>query len=348
MNTNNLTYFITANSCYGYSSFFPSLLKQCQRHILFENSSETFRSDLFNNIIGFCKNNNIFYHQIMQAGYSEKLCGMYFPNSSALVFCIPFFKNVPNGFSATIVCPKLTFADAEKISSLQSESERLKEDMYSHLASAKKIHDDWEKIYISNMDFSKADNASNDFIYDIFKNHDTGKPGINCDRFFGSMLSNGSVNYIDNITAGLEKRVFIKGRPGTGKSTFLKKIRSAALERGFDTETYYCSFDPHSLDMVVVRDLSLCVFDSTSPHEMFPSKETDSIFDIYEIAVTPGTDEKYSHALESIKVGYDIEMAKAKKLLSGILSIHQQADNIYSKYSVSADDLIRSAMTNIL
>ena len=163
------------------------------------------------------------------------------------------------------------------------------------------------------------------------------------------MLTGSSVNYIDNLTRGLAKRIFIKGRPGTGKSTFLKKIKNAAIERGFDTETYYCSFDPSSLDMVIIRELSLCIFDSTSPHEMFPSLASDSILDIYDIAVTNGTDEKYSKELSEIQVKYDIELAGAKKYLADIIKILNDTDSIYEKYnSEDSEKYISDILSHIL
>ena len=34
----------------------------------------------------------------------------------------------------------------------------------------------------------------------------------------------------------------------------------------FDVEIYHCGFDPHSLDMVIVREVGIAIFDSTSPH----------------------------------------------------------------------------------
>ena len=79
-------------------------------------------------------------------------------------------------------------------------------------------------------------------------------------RFFGTTTPGGAVNFIDSITEDLNKRYFIKGRPGTGKSTFLKKLSKSLTEKGYDIEQYYCSFDPKSLDMVVCRELCFCVF----------------------------------------------------------------------------------------
>lgn len=43
----------------------------------------------------------------------------------------------------------------------------------------------------------------------------------------------------------IPKRYFLKGRPGTGKSTFLKMLARAAQDRGYRTEAYHCAFDPN-------------------------------------------------------------------------------------------------------
>ena len=43
--------------------------------------------------------------------------------------------------------------------------------------------------------------------------------------------------------------------------------------------------------MVIVRELGFAIFDSTAPHEYFPSREGDEIIDMYALIVTPGTDE---------------------------------------------------------
>lgn len=62
----------------------------------------------------------------------------------------------------------------------------------------------------------------------------------------------------------------IKGGPGTGKSTLMKKVAEKAREKGFDTELIYCSSDPKSLDGVIVKDLNVSVIDGTSPHVLEP------------------------------------------------------------------------------
>lgn len=62
----------------------------------------------------------------------------------------------------------------------------------------------------------------------------------------------------------------LKGGPGTGKSTFMKKIAAEALKRGLHHELIYCSSDPESLDGVIIPSLRISVADGTSPHILEP------------------------------------------------------------------------------
>ncbi len=62
----------------------------------------------------------------------------------------------------------------------------------------------------------------------------------------------------------------IKGGPGTGKSSFMKRIGAYAVSKGFDVEYHHCSSDPASLDGVVIPRLKVAFVDGTSPHIVDP------------------------------------------------------------------------------
>lgn len=61
----------------------------------------------------------------------------------------------------------------------------------------------------------------------------------------------------------------IKGGPGTGKSTFMKRL-AKDLSDVDEAELYYCSSDPDSLDAVIFRNAGVIVVDGTSPHVFEP------------------------------------------------------------------------------
>src|SRR5699024_12595034 len=66
----------------------------------------------------------------------------------------------------------------------------------------------------------------------------------------------------------------------------------------------HVSVNAQFIDMVYIRDLNYCLFDSTAPHEFFPTRARDQIVDLYETTVTKGTDEKYAEKIAQITRAY--------------------------------------------
>ncbi len=209
-----------------------------------------------------------------------------------------------------------------------AETKQLYQGMLSAYSDAKAIHDEWESIYIKNMDFDRLNKFGDDVIQGILKDKIGNGVGKTYKRFFGTTTADGPTNHIDDITKGLNKRYFIKGRPGTGKSTFLKKLSKELRDRSFDAEEYYCSFDKSSLDMVVSRELAICVFDSTAPHEKFPSGETDEILDFYINSGLEGIDEEYKKELYEIEEQYNRKIYEGKKNLIAYLKENKKCHDL--------------------
>lgn len=174
------------------------------------------------------------------------------------------------------------------------------EDAFECFSAALRVHDEWEKIYIENMDFLKADALTADTTKMILGAHRMHKTPVSKERFFGASTPSGAMDYIENLTGNISKRYLLKGRPGTGKSTLLRKLAAASTERGLDTEVYSCAFDSNSLDMIIWPELDVCLFDSTAPHLYEPSRPNDEIIDMYAACVQTGTDEKYEKELVDI------------------------------------------------
>ena len=64
--------------------------------------------------------------------------------------------------------------------------------------------------------------------------------------------------------------IILKGGPGTGKSTFMKRFAQRAQECGEPLERIYCSSDPSSLDAVLLPGRKIGIVDGTPPHTMEP------------------------------------------------------------------------------
>lgn len=68
----------------------------------------------------------------------------------------------------------------------------------------------------------------------------------------------------------LDHVYIIKGGPGTGKSTLMRRIAERASDAGLETDVYLCSSDPGSLDGVIIKELGVAVLDGTAPHTRDP------------------------------------------------------------------------------
>ncbi len=91
-------------------------------------------------------------------------------------------------------------------------------------------------------------------------------------HFAAANTYGGFKSYFDDIFGKDEcERVYIlKGGPGIGKSTFMKRVAGTAKEKGFDCECFLCSSDPDSFDGVIIKDIKTAVIDGTLPHAWEP------------------------------------------------------------------------------
>ena len=89
--------------------------------------------------------------------------------------------------------------------------------------------------------------------------------------FPGGNTPQGFFSYYNYIIPADATRIFImKGGPGTGKSTFMRKMGEAMLAQGYDVEYHHCSSDNNSLDGVVITGLKVAFIDGTAPHVVDP------------------------------------------------------------------------------
>lgn len=339
-----LIYYAGAAGCNGYVTYYSEYIISGKKNIVLKNATGYMKKALFDALLRKLEDRGYSHEIIIRSSSRDDIDGIIINETGISAADEMCFDSKPSDDAVVFDfarCLESSRIPEAAVTDLVRGETKAKSGMLEHMKKAKSIHDEWEKIYIDNMDFQKLNAASDALIEEIFR--DTGDLSAkgqskNTNRFFGTMLPDGTKNYINELTRELKSRIFIKGRPGTGKSTMLKKIRSAANAKGFDTETYYCSFDTDSLDMVIIRGLGICVFDSTAPHEMFPETERDSIFDVYDIAVKPGTDEKYSAQFQKIKDDYDAEISKARDYLRSALDFKEQREKIYND-NINSDTL---------
>ena len=94
------------------------------------------------------------------------------------------------------------------------------------------------------------------------------RDSMNTCWFLGANTADGFVSRFEQLHPGgrVKRCVILKGGPGCGKSTFLKRLRRTAEDLGADTESYPCSSDPGSLDGLFLPSTGMAFVDGTAPH----------------------------------------------------------------------------------
>ncbi|MEL4860990.1 hypothetical protein AAEU42_07060 [Pseudoflavonifractor phocaeensis] len=90
--------------------------------------------------------------------------------------------------------------------------------------------------------------------------------------FLGANTPSGFYSLYDQLIDPDEaRRVYLlKGGPGCGKSSLMRRVAAALEEAGEAAEYIQCSGDPGSLDAVVFPRLGAAIVDATAPHVMEP------------------------------------------------------------------------------
>ncbi|MDG5472808.1 PRK06851 family protein [Jeotgalibacillus sp. ET6] len=331
-------YFAGGNTAKGFHHFFDSNFASLNRLWILKGGPGTGKSTLMKQI----------GHMWLEKGYDVEWIHCSSDPDSLDGVIIPSLKvGLVDGTAPHIVEPtapgakeeyvnlgeawerKKLVQHLEEVEQYNRKIDECYKEAYSSFAEALLIHDEWEDIYIGNLDRKAANQLSQSYIDDLFSDVSLNKKAEVKHRFLGAATFKGAVDYVPNLTYGLTKRYFIKGRPGTGKSTFLKKVAKKAENLGLDVEIYHCGFDPESLDMVIVRELGFAIFDSTAPHEYFPERDGDEIIDTYDKMIRKGTDEEYELIIQEIRKRYTDKMKEGTASLKRAKYLHDELESIY-------------------
>jgi hypothetical protein len=331
-------YFAGGNTAKGFHNLYDSNLQGLDRLFILKGGPGTGKSSLMKKI----------GNEWLEKGYNIEFLHCSSDNNSIDGVLIPALKvGIVDGTAPHVIEPKAPGAveeyinlgeawDKKALAAHKNSIQRLTEQIsaafanaYATFKEALEVHDDWEKIYINSMEFQKADQLTNKLIDSFFGKMKLNKKPDVRHRFLGAATPKGAVDFVPNLTEEIPKRYFIKGRPGSGKSTMLKKLAAAAEVRGVDTEVYHCGFDPNSLDMLIFRELGIAIFDSTAPHEYFPSRDGDEIIDMYEILIEPGTDDIFADIISKISAKYRNKMNEATSWLAKAKELHDELEEIY-------------------
>ena len=90
--------------------------------------------------------------------------------------------------------------------------------------------------------------------------------------FLGANSPSGFYSLYDQLLPPERARAIyiLKGGPGCGKSTLMRKVAAWAQEAGLETEYILCSGDPDSLDALILPGRAVAIVDGTAPHMVVP------------------------------------------------------------------------------
>ena len=85
--------------------------------------------------------------------------------------------------------------------------------------------------------------------------------------FLAANTCSGFYSLFSQMTEKTDHNILlIKGGPGTGKSSLMKRFAERAQSKGMTVEKMHCSSDPSSLDGIWVKEKKLILLDATAPH----------------------------------------------------------------------------------
>jgi len=186
---------------------------------------------------------------------------------------------------------------------------------YEHFQKGLTIHEELERVYINEMDFTKADKVIDKLLHSLFNEVEKMEgPFSKVERLFGTNTPDGIVNKIPQLIEGFTKKIFITGRAGTGKSYLMNQVVKRCQELSLNVEIYRCSLDPDSIDMLLIRDLNVCIHDNTSPHIVSLDEDVE-IIDMFKETVNEKVE-----TIERAKIN-QLQRAYKKEMKLGIQSL---------------------------
>lgn len=205
---------------------------------------------------------------------------------------------------------------------------------FRYLKEARIIYEDWEACYVQALDTGCLNCMTEELSYDILHGTDVSPtPGKQRHLFGSAITADGPVHHLQTIIGFASRRYILRGEPGTGKSTIVKKVAETALSHGFAVELYHCPFDPSKVEHIVIPELGAALVSSSWPHLIDPMKDIDRIIETDQ-AVLRNIAAKYDSVIADSKRRFHQAFRRAVDFLN---KAKQEYDKVQAIYSESMD-----------
>lgn len=154
--------------------------------------------------------------------------------------------------------------------------------------------------------------------------------------FPGSNTPRGFFSRFDQILSPEKrKRVLVlKGGPGVGKSTFMRRIGEHFAAQCPTSEYFHCSSDPHSLDAVCFPESGVYLVDGTAPHIVDPSLPgaADGIVNLGDFLNERALEDERPH-IEAIQRDIHAQFDRAYCCLRACAALREDTAAAYARFT---------------
>ncbi|MDI3548673.1 MAG: hypothetical protein PWR10_2325 [Halanaerobiales bacterium] len=200
--------------------------------------------------------------------------------------------------------------------------------VYHYLKIAKLVHDEWESYYIEGLNLNKANQKIAEIIDLILTEKSPSTPGPGRHLFASAITPGGVINYFDNLTEEIGRRFIVKGEPGTGKSTLIKKVADVIAKYGYEILYLHCGFVPESLDAIIIPGLDTAIINGTPPHTLEAKRDGDQIIDMM-ACVNLTVLKQYADEIAEVKSLFDGIMKRVFNHLKQAKETHDEIEEFY-------------------
>lgn len=197
---------------------------------------------------------------------------------------------------------------------------------YKYINAAYAIYKDNIEIVKLCIDKGKTNSEISKVINDLFKN-DALAPNPGKDRkLFGSAITpNGLVNYLPTVLK-TDTVYVLNGLPGTGTEDMLQRIKSSALERGYNVLSLYCALDPLKLEHLIIKGKNVSFTTSNKYHNVNTQNSNEINYnDLLDTNIM----NKYNDVMDFNNNKFEELLNQAIKTISSAKSLHDQMENYY-------------------
>ena len=214
----------------------------------------------------------------------------------------------------------------DKILKTNMEISALFQRAYRYLQAGYSLYRDNEIIYSQAMEHGKANVAISELIDSIFAGIDVSEvEGKQRHLFASAITPEGLVSYLSSLLT-TDDIVVIEGKPGTGTERLLERVRSAAVERGLYTESYYCALNPQKLEHLVIPELDLSITTSSEAHNVDVDPTVKIDFNSF---LDHSIIRKHSEEINFNQNGFEMLLDRAIETIKKAKKKHDELEGFY-------------------